>query len=168
MLGVRDNSWSPNCISQGCMTHNLHCVTLSHESGGSAGQSQHNSSQLWCLREWGPGGAGEGAEEDNWSQGDGAAASQRETEKAETPLQFGEKAAEQGHDWGVPVHKGGGLKDIPQYCYKDSNTRAASWGDPQAEALLPRVWKPCLGMWQHQGGNQASQAILWFYDTIRD
>lgn len=35
------------------MTHNLHSVTLSHESDGSAGQTQHNSSQLCCIKERG-------------------------------------------------------------------------------------------------------------------
>lgn len=57
-------------------------------------------------------------------------------------------------------------QSYPQYYNKYSNTRAASWGDSWAEALLPRVL--CLGTWQHQGGKQASQDILWFCDTITD
>lgn len=163
MLWVRDNSWSPNCISQGCVTRDLHSVPLSHEWEGSAGQTQHNSSQLWGIRVGSWSWSWRRCRGRQWKSRDGAASSQRGRKGWNSAVVW-----RRGSWAGIWLRSACSLRCwvkghiILQYYNKYSNTRAASWGDPWAEALLPKVL--CLGTWQHQ----ASQATLWFYDTIID
>lgn len=103
--------------------------------------------KLWRIKDSrGPSGAGEETEGGNGSQGDGAAAVQGETGKPGT-LQFGEKAAEKGYDWGLPAHKEAKGQSYPlisqhQNQYGTPRAPTASWGDPlnwctAAKAALP-------------------------------
>lgn len=171
MLWVRDFSWSPNCISQGCVTHNLHSVTLSRVRWLCRTNPAQFISALLYQRERGPGGAGQGTEEDSWSEGDGASASEGKAEKAETPLQFGEKAAEQGYDWDLPVHKGGGSKDKVIHASLNTVTSTAT-----RELLLGGIHELkhcCQGCfaWGHDSTREATRPprlfcesmVLWFY-----
>lgn len=105
--------------------------------------------KLLCIKDsGGPGGAREGTEKGSWSQGDGAAAFPGEMGKAGTP-HFGERAAEKGHDGGLPAHQGSGWGQRAVVHPSLNTISSIAPQDHRADVLLPRVL--CPGTQQHRG-----------------
>lgn len=171
MLWVRGNSWSPNCVSQDCVTHNLHSVTLSQESDGSAclktnAARLRGKKKLWSIEGCGgPSRAGGGTEKGRWSlwtsAWDGAPLLQGEMGKCGT-LQLEKKQLRRDMTEVYQLMKlvdkvrGQSYPLIPQYYnqYSTLRAQAASWGD-----LTIHCCQRCSA-WGHSStreGKQASQ-----------